>query len=236
MAECVEIGPCRLWLGDCLQLLADGVFDECDAVVTDPPYGISHPCNYGERGRGIMWPARNWPDVVGDNQKFDPGSILKLNVATVLWGANYYSELLTPQSGWLVWDKEKPPGMDQSECELAWTNCIKGVRIYRHMWNGMLRASEKGDGFHPMQKPVALAEWMLSLPWLQHQVIADPYMGAGWIAVACIRTGRRFVGCEIEPRYFEIACKRVRQAWQLKCSELPFEKPAPLVQRSLIEE
>lgn len=67
-------------------------------------------------------------------------------------------------------------------------------------------------------------------------MILDPFMGSGTTGVACIQTERRFIGIEKEPKYFDIACERIQRAWDLKCSELPFDKPESLKQMELIIE
>ena len=128
---------------------------------------------------------------------------------TVLWGANWYADKLPPSGGWLVWDKERPDTLDQATCELAWTNCVKGVRRFRHLWNGMIRASEHNENYHPMQQPVALFVWVLTLRWIPGGVVFDPYMGAGPCGVAAARTGRQFIGIELHRPYFETAIKRI---------------------------
>lgn len=200
--------------GDCLELMRDIPSGSVDAVITDPPYGIKHPCAYKDRGRGALAECNNYPDVVGDNVPFDPAAILALDVPTILWGANYYADKLPPSGGWLVWDKERPDMLDQSTCELAWTNCIKGVRRFRHLWNGMMKASEQGESYHPMQKPVALMRWILELPWIPagNIIVLDPYMGCNPVGVACVQTGRSFIGIEIDKGYFDIASKRIAEA------------------------
>jgi DNA modification methylase len=66
--------------------------------------------------------------------------------------------------------------------------------------------------------------------------ILDPFMGSGTTGVACIQTGRQFIGIEKEPKYFDIAVKRIQRAWDLKCSELPFEQVEPQRQTELFEE
>lgn len=202
-----------LYRGDCLDILPQ-LPDGCvDAVVTDPPYGISHPCNFAERRRGGITDCRHdWPDVHGDGEPFDPRPILDLDLPTVLWGANYFASKLADTSGWLVWDKLRPDGLDQATCELAWTNCVKGVRRFTHLWNGCMKASEQQESYHPTQKPAALFWWLLSLPWLsKFSTILDPYMGSGPCAVACARLGRRSIGIEIEQKYFDIAVTRIDQ-------------------------
>jgi site-specific DNA-methyltransferase (adenine-specific) len=103
---------------------------------------------------------------------------------------------------------------DFADCELAWTNLPKAVRIFRHMWNGMLRASERGyPRVHPTQKPVALIEWCIT-QIAAPQSVLDPFMGSGTTGVACANLGRQFIGIEIEAKYFDIACERIDAAYR----------------------
>lgn len=215
-------GTVRLYCGDCRPLLAE--IDGVDCVVTDPPYGIAHKCNFAERGRDNLASCNDYPDVHDDDKPFDPSPILALEVPTVLWGGNHFADKLPPSGGWAVWDKERPDTLDQATCELAWTNCIKGVRRFRHLWNGMMRASEHGESYHPTQKPVALYLWLLELPWIPRGTILDPYMGAGPCGVAAVQAGRGFVGCEIERRYFDIAVRRIERAFE---DQALFRQPEP---------
>lgn len=194
--------------GDCLELMRR-MPDKCvDAVITDPPYGIAHPTDFHSRGRDKLAPCRDYPRVIGDDAPFDPRPILSLSVPTVLWGANHYADRLPASSGWLVWDKERPDELDQATCELAWTNFIKGVRRFRHLWNGMMRASDD-ELVHPTQKPVALIEWILNLRWTPLGLIFDPFIGSGTTAVAAKKLGRHFIGCEISHEYCRIAEERL---------------------------
>ncbi len=183
---------------------------EIDAIITDPPYGIAHPCNFSTRKRGKLAKCNDWPDVAGDSEPFDPAWILELDRPTILLGANWYADKLPPSGGWLVWDKERPDTLDQSTCELAWTNCIKGVRRVRHRWNGMIKASERGESYHPTQKPVALFDWILGLKWVKNaKYVFDPYMGSAPCGVACAKQGRGYLGVEINAQYFLTAKMRI---------------------------
>lgn len=208
--ERVDLGPdVTLYRGDCLEILPTLEAGSIDAVMTDPPYGIDHPCNYAERKRAALAPCTDYPNVIGDNKPFDPLPFLKYPCC--FWGGNYFADKLPVSSGWLVWDKERPDDLDQSTCELAWTNFIKGVRRFRYMWHGMIRDGNE-KLYHPTQKPVALTRWVLSLKWTPAGTIFDPFMGSGGGGVACVQTGRRFIGIEIDPGYFQIAVKRIKQA------------------------
>lgn len=201
-------GAIQLYLGDCLEILPTLEVGSIDVVITDPPYGINHPCNFRTRGRGKLAQCNNFPDVYGDDIPFDPIFILNLNKPTVLWGAEHYCSRLPDSPGWLVWDKRRPDTLDQATCELAWTNCVKGTRRFVYLWNGMIRAgSEKL--VHPTQKPVALMVWIMGLRWVSYGGIFDPFMGCGATGVACVQTGRRFIGIEIDKNYFDIAVKRI---------------------------
>ena len=223
--EPVVIGDATLYLGDFLEILP--TLGPVDAVVTDPPYGIAHPCDFNGRGRANLAECNDYPDVEGDGEPFDPEPILALGVPTVLWGANHFADRLPPSGGWLVWDKRRPDGLDQSTCELAWTNCVKGVRRFQHLWNGMMRESERGESYHPTQKPVALFRWVLALRWLAGvRSLVDPYMGSGPCGVVCVERGIRYYGMETEPRYFDIACERIRRAYEQP--RLPLPDPEPV--------
>lgn len=233
MSEPVRIGDATLYLGDCLEILP--TLGAVDAVVTDPPYGIAHPCDFKARGRANLAECNDYPDIEGDDEPFDPSAILALGIPTVLWGGDHIPGLPVAP-GWLVWDKRRPDALDQSTCELAWTNCVKGTRRFSHLWNGMMRESEHGENYHPMQKPVALYLWILSLRWLaDFRVIADPYMGAGPCGVACSILRRSYIGIEKDPHYFDIACKRIEREYaQLKL--FPPEEKSEAVQLELPSE
>ncbi|HET6499029.1 MAG TPA: site-specific DNA-methyltransferase [Coriobacteriia bacterium] len=215
-----QIGDCTLYLGDCLEVLP--TLGPVDAVVTDPPYGIGY--SPGGGGGGIRRRDRDGSryekrftgkDIVrGDETDFDPAPIIALGVPSILWGGNHYAARLPKSARWLVWDKRRGTTVnDFADCEMAWTNLDGPARLLAHMWNGMLRDSERGEArVHATQKPVAVMEWCLSFV-ADAQIILDPFMGSGMTGVACVNLGRRFIGIEIEPKYFDIACKRIEAAW-----------------------
>jgi len=207
------IGDATLYLGDCRDILP--TLPKVDAVITDPPYGISF--SHGDGGMGIgggKYRSRlNNQPIVGDDIPFDPAAFLALELPTVLWGANHFCHQVPGSKGWLVWDKRAASGHtnDFSDCEIAWTNLPTVARVFRHHWDGMMKASEKGvERQHPTQKPVALMEWCLRLT--KSETILDPFMGSGTTGVAAMQLGRKFIGIEIEPKYFDIACERIENA------------------------
>lgn len=195
-----------IYHGDCREILPH--LPKVDLVLTDPPYGINHPTNYAARGRGGLAACQDYPPVFDDDKPFDPTFLLKW--PCILWGANYYAQLLPPVSGWLVWDKERPDDLDQATCELAWTNFVKGCRRFKFLWNGCMRAGKEALA-HPTQKPEALIKWCLILKWTPPGVVCDPYMGSGTTLRAAKDLGRKCIGIEIEEKYCEIAARRLQQ-------------------------
>ena len=103
---------------------------------------------------------------------------------------------------------------DQADCELAWTNFVKGVRIFRHRWNGFIKDSERGEGYHPAGKPVELMRWILKLRWTPIcGIIVDPFVGSGTTLVAAKSLGRKAIGIEVEENCCNIAIKRLQQEY-----------------------
>ena len=203
-----QIGGQRLILGDCLEVMP--LLGTFDAVVTDPPYGIGYS-HGGGGGKLARSTAHAKMPIIGDNVPFDP--LPWINQPAILWGGNHFADKLPAKAAWLSWDKRCANySNDQSDCELAWTNLEQPARMLRHVWNGMLRGAEsKTPRQHPTQKPIALMEWCLGfLP--DAQTILDPFMGSGTTLVACQKLGRQGTGIELDPDYFEIACKRVEEA------------------------
>ncbi len=195
---------------DILPLLEPG---SADLVLTDPPYGVSLNTSYAKAQRGVLAGAHDYPPVFGDDKPFDPSPWIVFP-HVVLWGANYYADKLPAQGQWLVWDKRDGIGFnDQADCELAWTKGTKGTvpRIYRHLWNGMLKDSERDQRrVHPTQKPISLMAWCLSF-FPDADLILDPFMGSGTTLRAAKDLGRKAIGIEINPDYCAIAVERLRQ-------------------------
>ena len=133
-----------------------------------------------------------------------------------MWGANWFTRHLPHSGGWLIWDKRlsaetmAEKGWPLGEAELAWTNIRGSTRVFRNLWSGLLRDTEKGEFYHPTQKPVVLMQWCVQQ--IQDRIVIDPFMGSGTTGVACMNLGRKFIGIEIKRKYFDIACERIENA------------------------
>lgn len=222
--ERVEIGEAVLYRGDCLEILP--TLDKVDAVVTDPPYGIGKDgtaASTGSHGGRKPYEFLNWDAARPAKAYFD--AIRRASHKQVIWGGNYFADLLPPTMRWLVWDKGQR--INQSDGELAWTSEHSALRIMT-----INRVELMLDGAqHPTQKPVRLIAWSLEQIGNPGTVL-DPFMGSGTTGVACAQLGRKFIGIEIEPKYFDIACKRIEQAYAQ--GKLFDDKPAQATQESLL--
>lgn len=207
------IGDCRLILGDCLEILP--TLGKVDAVVTDPPYGIGEDGGRfrGRIGQNIrVLPKGNWDAETPAKSTFD--LILNSSAQQIIWGGNYFADKLPPSKGWLYW--QKLMGGDFSDGELAWTSRDRALREFTKC--------PKGQGAeHPTQKPVEVMEWCLGfLP--DAMLICDPFMGSGSTGVACVNTDRHFIGIERHEPYFDIACRRIEEAYR---QPRLFAEPSP---------
>ena len=188
------IGDAELWHGDCRDVLP--LLGKVDAVVTDPPYGIGIAAN----------PVRQKHERMAWDSAPPPASTFAMIAAAsdvqIIWGGNYFG--LPASQCFLVWDKVQPENFSLAMCEMAWTNMKSPAKLFR-------RHVVSYDKNHPTQKPVELMEWCISRAG-NPQTILDPFMGSGTTGVACMNLGRRFIGIEIERKYFDIACERIARA------------------------
>jgi site-specific DNA-methyltransferase (adenine-specific) len=204
--EVVTIGNATLYHGDCLEILP--TLPKVDAVVTDPPYGLGDKWAGGGGAGRSSWKfdpseARAWDGKTSEALY----STIQLAPQSIVWGGNYYA--LPPSRCWLVWDKGQPDTWTTGQCELAWTNLDRPVRAFR-MCQAVAH-DEMRPKQHPTQKPDSLIEWCMK--WLEPGgAVLDPFMGSGTTGVACANLRRKFIGIEIERRYFDIACERIAAA------------------------
>lgn len=192
---------------DIMPRLAELGFD-VQAVVMDPPYGISEGRRKNQT-RSMLAVSRDYGDNDWDDTTADEGVAMAVAMAeySIVFGGNYYK--LPPSPCWLVWDKMNGESTF-ADCELAWTNLKKAVRLKQHRWHGMLREGRE-ERFHPTQKPLEVMRWAVrQLPPLTGAVL-DPFAGSGTTGLACMMDGRDCVLIEKNPEYCEIIRDRVRR-------------------------
>lgn len=173
-----------------------------------------------------------WLDAAPISRSENP---INSNVPLILlWGANNYMQDLPRNTGTLLaWDKHLGRGADNSFADCEWAWCGRKVKreVFRWLWKGIATNKSNLDVIstpetsrttgkvfarvHVSQKPVELMRWCIDkVRPLAGLPILDPYMGSGSTAIAALSLGHSFVGCEIDPQHFEVACKRVEAYWQ----------------------
>lgn len=208
-----HIGEATLYLGDCRELLAS--LGRFEAVITDPPYGL------GDRMQGGTWGAkvefaemRQWDQAPPQADVI--ARVVALGDVSVIWGGNLFA--LPPSRCWLIWDKlNAVPTM--GDFEMAWANIDRPSKRFRHPVGRILNG-------HPTEKPLPLMQWCVEQAGMPSSVL-DPFMGSGTTGVACVLSGARFTGIEIDPGYFNIACRRIEQAQRQgdMLRDIPAPKP-----------
>jgi site-specific DNA-methyltransferase (adenine-specific) len=227
MSKPVIIGDCVLYLGDCLEVMKSIPDKSIDAVITDPPYGLDYQSNMRVR-------SEKFDILENDNNDSRLQSfqyifrVMKIDSVFAEFASfkNYAVDYIEAQKEFeikncIVWNKGGGGIGDlvhslSTDYELILI-CHKGSAKIRGKRNGSVWEIGKvnpNDMSHPTEKPTAIIEMVIDKWTDADNVVFDPFMGSGTTGVACIQTGRKFIGIEIDPKYFDIACKRIRDANQ----------------------
>jgi DNA modification methylase len=205
-----------LFHGDCLEIMRTLESGSVDAVITDPPYGKKPAGHFGQKD-AIRFTVKDFAwDVKPSKQVFD--EIFRISHHQVIWGGNYFIDYLRPTNCFLVWDKMNGNN-PYADVELAWTSFTSVSKKFELFWLGShIHRVEKI--YHPTQKPLSLMKWVLENYTRPGDTILDPFMGSGTTGVACVQTGRNFIGIEIDENYYRIAEKRIADAQRQLVMEL----------------
>lgn len=215
-----QLGRHKLLCGDCtikdnISLLLGS--KKADMVFTDPPYGIGIVDKNGFVGgdkpfgqtKGKLYKCQKYKPIKNDDttetaEKFY--KLIKDYKKIILFGGNYFSSFL-PNGNWIIWDKLNSG--NYADGEMCWTNIKTNLKIYRYLWNGMIRC-EKDKRVHPTQKPVSMLSEILQTFSDENEIILDGFLGSGSTLIACEHTNRICYGMEIEPHY----CSVIIERWQ----------------------
>lgn len=201
------IGDCVLYLGDCLEVMP--TIGRLDSVVTDPPYGMAFRSNHRAKKHGII--AMDESDLA-----------MQWAVGLGAWHSKYiwmrWDNLATiPKPNSLVtWVKNNHSMGDLQHEHGRQTEVCAFYRGPEHFFprgrpTDVIFAPRTGNELHPTQKPIGLMRAVVE--WTDG-IVFDPFMGSGTTLVACAKLGRHGIGIEIDPDYFDIACKRVDEAYR----------------------
>lgn len=208
------IGDCTLYMGDCREVLP--TLDPVCAILTDPPYGIDYGSLLKGKGDGNggadkngwkSYGAPQWDIERPSKEIFD--LMLECSKHQIIWGGNYFTDYLRPTMQWLVWDKGQRD-FSLADCEFAWCSQNKAARIFDYARGKALQDGKE----HPTQKPIQLMQWCIEQLPKTVATILDPFAGSFSTAIACVNMGKRFIGIEREPEYFEIGLRRIEEAYK----------------------
>ena len=222
-----------LMQGDCLELLKDIPDGSVDMVLTDPPYGKK--ADKGTNGFGVAKNRRyisEWDKTTPPKEVFD--KICNISKKVMIFGGNYFANMLPTSNCWIFWDKKGDIAFHNpfADGELIYTNFKKPVRKIVFRQQGFITDS-KDKRYHPTQKPTELLEFLIREYTNPGDTVLDPFMGSGSTGVACVNTGRKFIGMELDPGYFEIAKQRIEEAQAQ--ARLAWNTRAPILSESEME-
>jgi DNA modification methylase len=201
----VVIGDATLYLGDCREIIP--IVGKVDAVITDPPYGCKATSGWGGKYSGF--------EIQGDDStELRDFVIAQCNCPFAMFGS---PRIDRPKNcSILIWSKGEHTGM--GNLQFPWKPDFEEVYISGDGWSGrrtssVLKFNARTDSerFHPTEKPIGLMVEIASKA--PPGVILDPFMGSGTTGIACLKTGRKFIGIERDPEYFRIACERIRKEY-----------------------
>ncbi len=224
VVDVVTIGDCTLYHGDCREVLPTLAPGSVDAVVTDPPYGVSHKPK--ALGQGATWQGES----IANDEDTSVRDVVLSQFKNVAAFGGWRRKPVDKAHTAFVWNKGAAAGgMNfHARWRTNWELCfIKG-----NIWNsgsmdlGIVNGHEittwqtlAGGKLHPHEKPISLMEYIVARA-PDANCILDPFMGSGTTGAACVRLGRKFIGIEIEKRYFDIACERIEKAYADKSAPL----------------
>ena len=219
-----QIGDATLYLGDCLEIMP--TLPKVDAVVTDPPYGIGDKPITGQRRSGKrVGGVNNWhPETTWDDLINPEWAALCTKAAPVVcWFGHWRrreevaAAMSFPLRSEIIWAKDThvgPPCPVAMRDERIWVFSESGIEpatFETSVWDCPIIPTWSFK-HHKNEKPVRLMSRLVG--WTGAETILDPFMGSGTTGVACAKLGRKFIGIEIDPGYFDIACKRIEDAYK----------------------
>ena len=229
LGEVWQLGKHRLMCGDStkesdVKKLMNG--QKADLLLTDPPYGI----NYGnqlikgekfkDKTNNHGW--RNFGNPEWDEKKPEAHIFVRLINMTdnqIIWGGNYFTDILKPSMGWLIWDKGQR-GFSLADGEMAWTSFNNALRIKEYSRAKANKENKK----HPTQKPVDIINWCIEYAdrhsKKKPKYILDTYLGSGTTLIACEKTNRVCYGLEFDTKYCDVIIERWEQFTGQKATKL----------------
>ena len=204
--------PSVVYNEDCVEGLKRFSDNHFDLAIVDPPYGIDGTVEIGfgdtksgRVNRPSKWGQKEWDKERPTKAYFD--ELKRVSKNQIIFGGNYFADLLEPSRCWIVWDKMQR--VNQADAELAWTSFTNSVRVYQFHCS-KLQGFQNPNRFHPTEKPISLYEWILGKYAKDGDLILDTHLGSGSSRIACQKNGFAFTGFEIDKDYYEAQEKRFK--------------------------
>lgn len=199
----------EVYLMDCVAGMKEYPDKFFDLAIVDPPYGIGAENHAGRKQNGWkQWTKKDWDISIPQVEYFT--ELFRVSKNQIIWGGNYFANLLPNSQCWLFWDKGQR-NFSLADGELAWTSFKKSLRVFE-MSRSECKIFNGNWKIHPTQKPVRLYEWLLKNYAEKGDRILDTHLGSGSSRIAAYKMGFDFYGFEIDPDYFEASEKRFKQA------------------------
>lgn len=217
LGDLFEIGEHRLLCGDSTDSdqvvkLMNGY--KADMVFTDPPYGIDIVGNNGKVGGDNKAKNGVYSKVIADDTTDTAKEFYQTCQALgfenyIIWGGNYFTDFLPFSSSWIIWDKRGDMNSNNfADGEMAWCSFETRVRIYKQIWNGMIREGEKDKRVHPTQKPIKVLSDIIN-DQVKGNLLFDGFLGSGSTMVAAHQLKRKCYGMELDPKYCQVIIDRM---------------------------
>jgi len=204
---------------DNMELMARYDDNYFDLAIIDPPYGIGmdnskkrtkpdRPNSYTSAYKDERYHQTNWDKEIPKKKYFD--ELFRVSKNQIIWGANYFCNMLPNGFGWIYWDKNNGDNNYFSDGEFAFSS--KGVQSRHFKISAFDKLRGGKDRIHPTQKPEYLYKWLLENYATKGDKILDTHLGSGSIAIACHNYGFDLTACEIDTEYYNSAMKRLKIA------------------------
>ena len=203
----LELKGSHFFNADCMEVMSTMPDKLADLAICDPPYGNNLSGGRSAKNgwnNNIDWDKCNkgWNLNIPTKEYFI--ELQRVSKNQIIWGGNYFANLLPSSECWLVWDKGQRD-FSLADGEMAWTSFDKAMRIHT-----LHRAvANRETKIHPTQKPVALYEWILNKYAKKGDKILDTHGGSMSIAIAAWNLGFDLTLCELDKDYFEAGKKRI---------------------------
>ena len=212
---CYRLPFLSLFHADCMEIMKQYPDKYFDLAIVDPPYGIGAENHAGNAENGWkQWDKKDWDSSIPNEEYFT--ELFRVSKNQIIWGGNYFANLLPNSQGWIFWDKGQR-NFSLADGELCWTSFKKSLRVFE-MARAKAKASIGYEKIHPTQKPVELYDFCLKFAKLeQGNLILDTHLGSGSIALAVDKANRldkmnlHLTAVEIDKEYIDKAIKRISE-------------------------